>query len=45
MRFVFSAEATPGAKIVEVRRLDTVYWSLGNANHGVSGGHARQTEP
>jgi hypothetical protein len=35
MRFIFSAKATPDAKIVEVRRLEGVYLSLGDAHHGV----------
>jgi hypothetical protein len=45
MRFVFSAEATPDAEIVEVRRLATVDLSLGDTNHGVVCGHASQSEP
>ena len=45
MRFVFSAEATPDAEIGEVRRLATVYLSLGDTNHGVVCGHASQSEP
>ena len=44
MRFVFSAEATPDAEIVEVRRLATVYLRLGDTNHGVWCGHANQSE-
>ncbi len=35
MRFVFSAKAAPDAEIVEVRRLEAVYLSLGDADHGV----------
>ena len=35
MRFVFSAEATPDAEIVEVWRLATVYLKLGDAHHDV----------
>jgi len=45
MRFVFSAEPTSDAEIVEVRRLATVYLSLGDTNHGVVCGHASQSEP
>jgi hypothetical protein len=32
MRFVFSAEATPDAEIVEVWRQATVYLSLGDTD-------------
>jgi hypothetical protein len=35
MRFVFSAEATLDAEIVEVWRLTAVYLGLGDTNHGV----------
>jgi len=45
MRFVFSAEATPDAEIVEVRRLEGAYLSPGDAHHDVVRGHARQSEP
>ena len=45
MRFVLPAEATPNAEIGEVRRLEAVYLSLGDTNHGMVCGYASQTEP
>jgi hypothetical protein len=44
MRFVLSADVATDAEIGEVVRLEALYVSLGDTNHGMWCGYASQSE-